>query len=151
MLKRASDGGRVLTSLTRARVKKNLRAARSALALTVGAEAHERQVDGLGLEARAARGGADELGRLREVEVHELAAARADGVVVARGLAVVAARPLAEVDLAQEPRPLEILQRVVDRGEADRGQLAPRRLENLVGRQVLGRLRDDAEHGLPLR
>src|SRR5687768_16038415 len=75
-----------LTSSKRARVKKNLRATRSTLALTVGAHAHERQVDGLGLEARAARGGADELGRLGEVEVHELAAARADGVVVARGL-----------------------------------------------------------------
>src|SRR5687768_16038416 len=68
-----------------------------------------------------------------------------------RAVSVVEARALAEVDLAQEPRLLEVLQRVVDRGEADRGQLAPRRLEDLVGRQVLGRLRDDAEHGPPLR
>src|SRR5688500_14627322 len=72
--------------------------------LTAGADPDERQLNRLGLEAGAARGGAHELRRLFEVEVHELAAARADGVVVPARLAVVAARPLAEGDLAQEAR-----------------------------------------------
>src|SRR4051794_25567584 len=110
----------------------------SASRLAVGAQPVERQVDRLRLEARAARGEAHQLTGLRQIEVQQLAARGADGVIVPGGLAVVAARGVAEGDLADEPRPLQVAQRVIDGREADRRLPPPRRRENLCRRQVLG-------------
>jgi hypothetical protein len=107
-------------------------------------------VYGLGPEARAARGGAHQPGGLREIEVEQLAARGADGVIVAGGLAVVAARGVAEGDLAQQALALQVAQRVVDGREADRGQPLPRRGENLRRRRVPVALFDDFEDDPPL-
>src|SRR5205085_717555 len=79
------------------------------------------------------------------------AAARAERVIVARGLAVVTARAVAERDLAHEARLFQITQRVIDRGVRERRANAPRRRIDFGRRQMLRALAHDPQDHFSLR
>lgn len=91
---------------------------------------------------------AHKLHRLWKVEVDKLATGRADGVIVAGGLAVETARPVAEGDLVDQSRIFQIPERVINRRVADRRQKLSRRFVDFARRQmILARahyLKDDA-------
>src|SRR5215204_6373382 len=87
----------------------------------------------LRFESRLAGRSLHELRCFRQLEIHQLAAAVTDSVIVTFGLAIVATGAVAKTDFVYEPGFLEITQRVIDGGVADAGQTAPRRRKDVAG------------------
>ena len=65
-----------------------------------------------------------ELGGVRQIEIDQLAAIVADGMVVTIGFAVVAAGAITKIDFVNQPGVFQVAQRVVNGCVADTGQPA---------------------------
>ena len=87
---------------------------------------------------------------VRQIEVDQLPAIVADGVVVTIGLAIVAAGAVAEIDFVNESGVLQVAQRVVNGRVADPGQAPPRRLKDVAGGGVIVAFLDHLEDRLSL-
>lgn len=105
---------------------------------------------GLWLEVRLARRGLHELGGVRQIEVDQLAAIVADGVVVSIGFAIVAAGAISKIDLVNQSRLFQVAQRVVNGCVADAGQAPPGRLKDVAGSRVIVTLLDHLKDRLSL-
>ena len=94
-------------------------------------------------EARFSRSGRHQLRGFRHIQVDQLSALIADGVVVAFHYAVVTAGAIAKTDFLDEPGFFQVTQRVVDGGVADTGQALAGCLEDVAGGRVIVPSPDD--------
>jgi hypothetical protein len=85
-----------------------------------------------------------------QIEINELAAARAYGVIVPACLAVVAARGVPESNLAYVAFISQVAQRVIHRSVAYRRQNLSSRFVNFARRHVSVARLHDLKHNLPL-
>ena len=92
-----------------------------------------------------------EFGGVRQIEVDQLTAIVADGVVVAFGFAIVAAGAIAKIDFENQSGVFQVSQRVIDGCVADAGQAAPGGLKDVAGGWVVIPLLDDLVNRLSLR
>ena len=99
---------------------------------------------------RLARRRLHQLRGVGQIEVDQLSAIVADRVVVAIGLAIVAAGTVAKIDFVNEAGFLQVAQRVVDGCVADTGQAPPRRLKDVAGGRVIVTLLDHLKNRLSL-
>src|SRR5215472_19067219 len=93
----------------------------------------QRQMDRLRLKPRLARCHAQEFSRLRQIEINQLSATSTNRVIVTIRLPVIPAGAITETDLANESRILQIAERVVDCGKADRGHTPTGQRKDLAG------------------
>ena len=93
-------------------------------------------------EARLSRCRRHQLRGFRHIQIDQLPALIADGVIVALHYAVVTAGAIAKTDFMNESGFFQVTQRVVDGGVADTGQAFARRLENVAGGGVIVSLPD---------
>ena len=107
-------------------------------------------MNGLGLEARFARRGLHEPRGVRQIEIDQLSAVVADGVVVAIGFAIVAAGAVAKIDFVNQPGFFQVAQRVVNGCVADTGQALPSRLKDVTGSRVIVAFLDHLKNRLSL-
>jgi hypothetical protein len=91
-----------------------------------------------------------ELGRVRQMEVDQLSAIVADGVVVAFRFAIVAAGAIAKIDFENQPGVFQVTQRVIDGCVANTGQAPPGGLKDVAGGRVVVPLLDDLINRLSL-
>ena len=88
-------------------------------------------------EARLSRCRRHQLRGFRHIQVDQLPALIADGVVVALHYAVVTAGTIAKTDFVNEPGFSQVAQRVVDGCVADPRQALAGSLENVAGGRVI--------------
>ena len=86
---------------------------------------------------RLARRSLHQLRGVRQIEIDQLSAIIADGVVVTIGFAIVAAGAVAKIDFVNEPGVLQVTQRVINGCVADSGQAPPRCLKDVAGGRVI--------------
>ena len=91
----------------------------------------------LRLEMRFASGGLHKLGCVRQIEIDQLSAIVADGVVVPVGFTIVATGAISKTDLEDESGFFQVAQRVVDGCVADAGETPARSLKNGTRRRVV--------------
>lgn len=91
-----------------------------------------------------------ELGGVRQIEVDQLSAIVADGVVVAFRFAIVAAGAIAKIDFENQPGVFQVTQRVIDGCVANTGQAAPGGLKDIAGGRVVIPLLDGLVNRLSL-
>jgi hypothetical protein len=91
-----------------------------------------------------------ELGGVRQIEVDQLSAIVADGVVVTFRFAIVAAGAIAKIDFENQPGVFQVTQRVIDGCVANTGQAAPGGLKDVAGGRVVIALLDDLVNRLSL-
>ena len=84
------------------------------------------------------------------MEIDQLSAVVADGVVVPLGFAIVAAGAVAKTDFQNEPGFFQVAQRVVDGCVADAGQSLAGSLEDVARGGVVIPFLDDLKNRLPL-
>lgn len=84
------------------------------------------------------------------LDIDQLSAPGAERVVVPLGFPVETARAVAKTYLRDHPGVLQIAQRVIDGGKADRRKPSPGRVKNLVRRQMPLGFPDDLQHNLAL-
>ena len=104
----------------------------------------------LGLEARPSSGGTHKLDRLGHVEVRELSAPRANGVIVTARLAIVAASAIAESEFKNHAGFFEMPKGVVNCGIANSRQEFPRFLKHFARCQVLLCFTNNLQHHFAL-
>ena len=92
-----------------------------------------------------------EPGGVRQIEVDQLSAIVADGVVVAFRFAIVAAGAIAKIDFENQPGIFQVTQRVIDGCVANTGQAPPGSLKDVAGGRVVIPLQDDLVNRLSLR
>ena len=107
-------------------------------------------MNGLRFEVRLARRGLHELGGVRQIEVDQLSAIVADGVIVAIGFAIVAAGAISKIDFVNEPGFLQVAQRVVNGCVADAGQAPAGRLKDVAGSRMIVTFLDHLKNRLSL-
>ena len=88
-------------------------------------------------EARLSRCRRHQLRGFRHIQIDQLPALIANGVVVALHYAVVTAGAVAKTNLVNKPGIFQVTQRVVDGCVADPGQALASRLENIAGGRVI--------------
>ena len=88
-------------------------------------------------EARLSRCRRHQLRGFRHIQIDQLPALIANGVVVALHYAVVTAGAVAKTNLVNKPGIFQVTQRVVDGCVADSGQALASRLENIAGGRVI--------------
>ena len=94
-------------------------------------------------EARLARCRRHQLRGFRHIQIDQLPALIANGVVVALHYAVVTAGAVAKTNLVNKAGIFQVTQRVVDGCVADSGQALAGRLENIAGGGVIVSFSDD--------
>ena len=94
-------------------------------------------------EARLARCRRHQLRGFRHIQIDQLPALIADGVVVALHYAVVTAGTVAKTNLVNEPGFFQVAQRVVDGCVADAGQTLACSLKDVAGGRVIVPFADD--------
>ncbi len=99
---------------------------------------------------RLARRSAHQLRGVRQIEIDQLSAIVADGVVVTIGFAIVAAGVVAKIDFVNEPGILQVAQRVVNSCVADSWQAPPRRLKDVAGSRMIITFPDHLKNCLSL-
>jgi hypothetical protein len=91
----------------------------------------------LRLEMRFASGGLHKPGCVRQIEIDQLSAIVADGVVVPVGFTIVATGAVSKTDLEDESGLFQVAQRVVDSCVADAGETPAGGLKNVTRRRVV--------------
>ena len=91
-----------------------------------------------------------ELGGVRQIEVDQLSAIVADGVVVAFRFAIVAAGAIAKIDFENQPGVFQVAQRVINGCVANTGQAPPGGLKDVAGGRVVIPLLDNLINRLSL-
>ena len=99
---------------------------------------------------RLARRGMHEPRGVGQIEVDQLSAIVADGVVVAIGFAVVAAGAISEVDFVNESGFLQVAQGVVNGRVANAGQAPAGSFKDIAGSGMVVPLLDYLENRLSL-
>lgn len=102
-------------------------------------------------EPRFAGRSLHQLSGLWEIEIDELAAAIADGVIVPVRFSIVPAGAVAEINLVHQARFFQITKRVVNRCITNRGETLAGRLKNLAGSWVIVTIEDHLEYSVALR
>ena len=107
-------------------------------------------MNGLRLEVRLARRGLHKLGGVRQIEVDQLAAIVADGMVVTTGFSVVAAGAISKIDFVNQPGFFQVAQGVVNGCIADAWQPPAGRLKDVAGGGVIVAFLDHLKNRLSL-
>ena len=107
-------------------------------------------MNGLRLEVRLARSRVHEFRGVRQIEVDQLSAIVADGVVVAIGFAVVAAGAISKIDFVNQPGLFQVAQRVVNSCVANAGQSPAGSFKDVAGSRVIVSLLDHLKNCVSL-
>ena len=84
------------------------------------------------------------------MEIDQLSAVVADGVVVSIGFAIVAAGAVSKTDFVNEPGFFQVAQRIVNGRVADAGQSTPGSLKDIAGSRVVIPFLDNLKNRLAL-
>ena len=102
------------------------------------------------MKARLARRGLHEPGGVGQIEVDQLAAIVADGMVVTISFPVVTAGAISKIDFVNQPGLFQVAQRIVNGCVADAWQPPAGRLKDVAGGGVIVAFLDHLENRLPL-